>query len=77
MFKRPNSTKLSNRLLLEAELMQIEPTLESTYEGIENSTILLQDFILEQKRYIKLLETSLFFAGCYVAGHLIGTLTKK
>lgn len=77
MFKRPNSTELSNRLLIEAELMQIEPTLESTYEGIENSTILLQDFILEQKRYIKLLETGLFFAGCYVAGNLIGALAKK
>lgn len=77
MFKRPDSTKLSNRLLLEAELMQIEPTMESTFEGVENSTILMQDFILEQKRYIKLLETGLFFAGCYVAGNLIGALNKK
>lgn len=77
MFKRPNVAKLGNRLILEAELMRIDPTVESAEAGVQNSIALMQDFIVEQKRYIKLLETGLILAGCYVAGNLIGALTKK
>lgn len=74
---RPNAKELANKLNVESELMQITPNKDTMLDGLENSIVMMQDFILDQKAYIRILELTVTCSSAFLIGRTIAKTLKK